>query len=67
MICKDFNYPWRLYATPNISSIWQIKSTQVGEVIHHFYTQYIAQNIHKSCRIKRVKTLFRQTIRHKKL
>jgi hypothetical protein len=25
MKCKDSNYPWRMYATPNITGIWEIR------------------------------------------
>jgi hypothetical protein len=26
MKCKDSNYPWRMYATPNITGIWEIRT-----------------------------------------
>jgi hypothetical protein len=37
-----------------------------GEVVHQFCTQCIAQNMYKHCHIKRVKTIFKQAVRHKK-
>jgi MULE transposase domain len=37
-----------------------------GEVVHHYYTQHIAQNMYKDCHMKRIKTLFKQVARHKK-
>jgi hypothetical protein len=37
-----------------------------GEVVHHYYTQHIAQNVYKDCHKKRIKALFKQTARHKK-
>jgi hypothetical protein len=33
MKCKDSNCPWRMYATPNITGIWEIKIN----LIEHFY------------------------------
>jgi hypothetical protein len=27
---KDSNYPWRMYATPNITGIWEIKINPLG-------------------------------------
>jgi hypothetical protein len=31
-----------------------------------YYTQHIAQNVYKDCRMKRIKSLFKQAARHKK-
>jgi MULE transposase domain len=42
---------------------WQ-EST--GEVVHRYCTQHIAQNVYKDYHMKRVKTLFKQAVRHKK-
>jgi hypothetical protein len=39
----------------------------VDKVVHRYCTQYIAQNIYKDCHMKRVKTLFKQAARYKKL
>jgi hypothetical protein len=35
---------------------WQ---ESVGETVHHYCTQHIAQNVYKDCHIKRIKTLFK--------
>jgi hypothetical protein len=43
---------------------WQ---ESVGEAIHYYYTQHIAQNVYKVCHMKRIKTIFKQIVRHKKL
>jgi hypothetical protein len=29
MKCKDSNYPWRMYATPNITDIWEIRTNSL--------------------------------------
>jgi hypothetical protein len=29
MKCKDSNYPWRMYATPNITGIWEIRTNSL--------------------------------------
>jgi hypothetical protein len=42
---------------------WQ-ESTD--EIVHCYCTQHIAQNVYKDCHMKRVKTFFKQTARHKK-
>jgi hypothetical protein len=36
-----------------------------GETVHHYCTQYIAQNMYKGCHMKRIKHLFKQAVRHK--
>jgi hypothetical protein len=42
---------------------WQ---ESAGEAVHHYCTQHIAQNVYKHYHIKRIKSLFKQAIRHKK-
>jgi hypothetical protein len=42
---------------------WQ---ESADEVVHHYCTQHIAQNIYKDYHMKRIKTLFKQAARHKK-
>jgi hypothetical protein len=42
---------------------WQ---ESAGEIVHRYCTQHIAQNVYKSCHIKRIKALFKQAARHKK-
>jgi hypothetical protein len=37
------------------------------EVVYRYCTQYIIQNVYKDCHMKRIKTLFKQAARHKKL
>jgi hypothetical protein len=43
---------------------WQ---ESVDEIVHRYCTQHIAQNMYNDYHIKRVKTLFKQAARHKKL
>jgi hypothetical protein len=31
---KDFNYPWRIYVTPNIMGIWEIK---INSLEHSYF------------------------------
>jgi hypothetical protein len=42
---------------------WQ---KSAGETVHCYCTQHIAQNVYKNCHMKRIKTIFKQTVRHKK-
>jgi hypothetical protein len=42
---------------------WQ---ESAGETVHRYCTQHIAQNVYKNGHIKRIKTFFKQTARHKK-
>jgi hypothetical protein len=42
---------------------WQ---KSAGEAVHHYCTQYIAQNMYKDCHMKIIKTLFKQAAKHKK-
>jgi hypothetical protein len=37
-----------------------------GKAVHRYCTQHIAQNVYKDYHMKRIKTLFKQTVRHKK-
>jgi hypothetical protein len=39
----------------------------VGEVVQHFCTQHITQNVYEVYHMKRIKTIFKQATRHKKL
>jgi hypothetical protein len=43
---------------------WQ---ESAGETVHRYCTQHIAQNVYKDYHMKRIKTLFKQAARHKKL
>jgi hypothetical protein len=42
---------------------WQ---ESAGDVVHRYCTQHIAQNVYKNCHIKRIKALFKQSVRYKK-
>jgi hypothetical protein len=42
---------------------WQ---KSADEPIHRYNTQHIAQNIYKDYHMKRIKTIFKQAVRHKK-
>jgi hypothetical protein len=51
----------RVFERPDFG--WQ-ESTY--EDVHRYCTQHIVQNVYKDCHMKRVKTLLKQTTRHKK-
>jgi hypothetical protein len=42
---------------------WQ---KSASETVHRYCTQHIAQNVYNDCHMKRIKTIFKQTARHKK-
>jgi hypothetical protein len=50
-----------VFERPNFG--WQ---ESVGEVVHRYCTQHIAQNVYKNCHIKKIKAIFKQAARHKK-
>jgi hypothetical protein len=39
---------------------WQ---ESMGELVHHYCTHHIAQNLYNDCHIKRIKALFKQAAR----
>jgi hypothetical protein len=48
-----------VFERPNFG--WQ---KSAGEVVHRYHTQHIAQNVYKDYHMKRIKTLFKQAVRH---
>jgi hypothetical protein len=51
-----------VFDRPNFG--WQ---ESASEAVHRYCTQHITQNVYKDCHMKRIKTLFKQGARHKKL
>jgi MuDR family transposase len=59
MKCKDSNCPWRMYVTPNITGIWEIKINP----IEHFYFGSATRTDHSQMTFRMILDIVKNRLR----